>query len=162
MQRRLRLRRVKAKANEILRTVYGEQPTAPIDLSLLFFRHNIYLQRAPLETLDGLLYYHCGKCIMIVNSNHHPLRQRFSQAHEWGHFFLHPGVKLQLSVGHPTHYDRQANRFAEELLMPEIPFRRLYERLTIADPHHVVRHLSRMFTVSRPAVRVRIERLGLI
>jgi len=99
---------------------------------------------------------------MVINNQVHPLRQRFSQAHEWGHYFLHPHIRLSLDIQKNTHYDYEANRFAEELLMPETLFRRLYRELWVADRLHVNRQLSRMFAVSRQAVRVRMDHLNLL
>src|SRR5947208_2981495 len=60
---------------------------------------------------------------IAVNSRHHPLRQRFSVAHELGHFFLaHPlaqGYEEEIDP-EQEHQDHEieANEFASELLVP--------------------------------------------
>jgi Zn-dependent peptidase ImmA (M78 family) len=62
-----------------------------------------------------------------VNASHAAVRQRFSIAHECGHFVLHHDSRhvIELepqSAGDPPGYDwqreRAANTFAAELLMP--------------------------------------------
>jgi len=70
---------------------------------------------------------------LIVNANHHIHRQRFTIAHELGHYFLnHEGGQFADDVGFDGEYgtgilekgkelmiaDKEANEFASELLIP--------------------------------------------
>jgi Zn-dependent peptidase ImmA (M78 family) len=73
------------------------------------------------------------KVIIGVNSNHTEQRQRFSIAHEIGHFLLHEGKKLTVDrqIKYQVNFrdkksslgidinEIEANRFASALLIPE-------------------------------------------
>lgn len=93
------------------------------------------------------------------------LRDRFTIAHELGHYFLHHRAPDQHLVGKRTATftrlgrnvpETQANVFASNLLMPAAPFKAAFDELgkdlvAVAD----------RFEVSVPAARVRAEFLGL-
>lgn len=88
-------------------------------------------------------------------------RDRFTIAHELGHYFLHyrqPGLDgpEKFERGERNPLETQANYFAAALLMPSSRFRRTFRRLSpdmwaIAD----------VFGVSPRAVEVRAQSLGL-
>ena len=88
------------------------------------------------DDLSGFLFrdYKQRSAIIGVNSKHHRNRQRFTIAHEIGHFLLHEyegfhfdgtkqGFKLRLrneeSSKGTDDDEREANLFAAELLMPK-------------------------------------------
>lgn len=93
------------------------------------------------------------------------LRDRFTVAHELGHYFLHHRAPDEHLVGQRTRTftrlgrnvpETQANVFASNLLMPEAAFAAAFAELAgglvaVAD----------RFEVSVPAARVRAEYLGL-
>ncbi|WP_030527731.1 ImmA/IrrE family metallo-endopeptidase [Phycicoccus jejuensis] len=88
-------------------------------------------------------------------------RDRFTIAHELGHYFLHylhPGSETAASFGRGERnpVETQANVFASSLLMPERVFREAW-RLKDGDVHA----LARQFEVSPAAVAVRAQVLGL-
>ena len=103
--------------------------SAPVDVHSIAERF-ARIVKSPLEPeVSGVLVpQEKGNWIIIVNESHHPVRQRFTIAHELGHLLLH-GYKT-------PHADRrfrfrdarssegsaieeiQANQFAAELLMP--------------------------------------------
>ncbi|NHC44348.1 ImmA/IrrE family metallo-endopeptidase [Motilibacter aurantiacus] len=88
-------------------------------------------------------------------------RDRFTIAHELGHYFLHylhPERDSAASFGRGSRNDAetQANVFASSLLMPEEKFKRAYARCA-GD----VFAIARIFDVSPAAVEVRAEVLGL-
>lgn len=88
-------------------------------------------------------------------------RDRFTIAHELGHYFLHflhPEVEAPASFGRGLRnlVETQANVFASSLLMPEKAFGDAYKRLN-GDAYA----LARIFEVSPAAVEVRAEVLGL-
>jgi Zn-dependent peptidase ImmA (M78 family) len=73
------------------------------------------------------------KAIIGANKSHHPHRQRFTIAHELGHFLLHEGHMVHLdenrgalrinlrsseSARGEDNDEKEANLFAAELLMP--------------------------------------------
>lgn len=113
--------------------------------------------------------------LVAVESNHHEHRQRFSIAHEVGHFVLHyqagGGSSLfacssaDMEVGGPgltrsttEHLRREweANRFAAELLMPEASVLAMY-RVTGGNRIRMARH----FRVSVRAMEIRLDQIPL-
>lgn len=109
--------------------------------------------------------------LIAVEANDHEHRQRFTVAHEIGHFTLHylanPAWEtftcsesdMQVQTSGATEHSRrewEANLFASEMLMPA-------EQVQLM--HRVVKgslfKLSRHFHVSRQAMEIRLKRLGL-
>jgi Zn-dependent peptidase ImmA (M78 family)/DNA-binding XRE family transcriptional regulator len=79
------------------------------------------------DALSALFARHGERALIGVNEGHPDVRQRFSIAHELGHFVLHHDsqhvIELEpQSAGDPPGYDwlreRTANSFAAALLMP--------------------------------------------
>ena len=117
-----------------------------------------------------------GRKIIGVNAGNHPLRQRFTIAHELGHLALHPGkvlivdpsVRVNLrnevsSLG--TDFEEiQANVFAAELLMPRTLITRLVPELASATSSHenTVTSLAGLFQVSKEAMSYRLINLGIL
>lgn len=100
-----------------------------------------------------------------VNKWEHPLRQRFTIAHELAHFILHQNI---LQAG--SHYDsilyrdentsaieREANSFASNLLMPADKFEQY-----IRDGENTIERLADKFQLSTSAVRYRAYKLKYI
>lgn len=83
------------------------------------------------EDIDGLVVHLDGGAVIGVNADQHPNRQRFTIAHELGHYLLghdesfHVDFSGELSPAttgqHPGYnwrHERAANDFAANLLMP--------------------------------------------
>lgn len=94
------------------------------------------------------------------------MRDRFTIAHELGHYFLHHRAPDEHIVGRRTGSftrlgrnvpETQANVFASNLLMPAGPFRLAFNNYD-RDLSAVANH----FQVSVPAARVRAEYLDLL
>jgi Zn-dependent peptidase ImmA (M78 family) len=116
------------------------------------------------KLVDEYLYRNLktGVQFLAVNSQKRRARQRFSTAHGLGHYFLHPKMGGALSVGRRKSYaDRQADAFAEELLMPEHRFRKFFEGFSFLGYRDLIGYLAVAFEVSKQAVRVRIDHLRL-
>lgn len=104
----------------------------------------------------------------ITLPNHtSPERDRFTVAHELGHFVLHflfpiangtkskeEGLEAQRFGSGPTEYE--ANRFAASFLMPETAFRQAH-----AEAEGELEKVARHFSVSLSAAAVRAKALGL-
>ena len=84
------------------------------------------------DDLSGMAFLKDGMRAIVVNSLHHPNRQRFTIAHELGHRqlhlpMLHEGVHVDKAIyrrdQHASKgvepYEMEANHFAAELLMPK-------------------------------------------
>ena len=101
-----------------------------------------------------------GDTYCIGVNNRHPLtRRRFSAAHELYHYLEHRHL-MQGAAMYCTREssqdlrEREANRFAAELLMPAIWFK-YYVRFGS------MRYLADTFGVSRPAVARRMQELAI-
>ena len=95
--------------------------------------------------------------LIVVNDNRPVTRQRFSIAHELGHFILGHVGGMQFSKegkGCNHYHEVEANRFAGELLMPK---NAVYS--TLGRPI-TVQKLMNAFNVSKYAAKIRLEELG--
>lgn len=93
----------------------------------------------------------------------HPVRQRFTIAHELGHHVLGHGPNFRdpakhFSLAYFVPEESEANRFAAELLMPEDAVRYVFEREGVST----LEGLSRRFAVSGVAMKLRLTNLGYI
>ena len=71
----------------------------PVPINRIAKALGIQLRFSPLdEQLSGMIYIRDGVPIVGVNSLHHPHRQRFTVAHECGHFLLHEARNRQRSA----------------------------------------------------------------
>ena len=110
--------------------------------------------------------------IAFVNASDILARRRFTAAHELGHAVLHRasmGATLQDATIEETDgplnaMEAEANRFAAELLMPEVILRARADELRAAHgccPRVVLGYrLASELLVSREAVGYRLKNLG--
>ncbi|HVZ80512.1 MAG TPA: ImmA/IrrE family metallo-endopeptidase [bacterium] len=116
---------------------------------------------------SGVLIRHGDRATIGVNSQHHPNRQRFTIAHEIGHYLLHQGdlmVDKTISVnyrGNDTHIDyqkeREANLFASELLMPTKLLSKDLNKYQIdLDDEDQIKELASKYQVSQQAFMIRL------
>lgn len=92
-----------------------------------------------------------------------PVRQRFTVAHELGHYALNHGSAFRddassFSSGNRDPKERQANQFAAELLMPKDALVRIVQSGKFAH----VEELASIFNVSKVAMSYRVGNLGLL
>jgi Zn-dependent peptidase ImmA (M78 family) len=147
----------------------------PIDIYMVSAECGVAVRTQPLEEeVSGVLVIKEERAIIGVNENHHVHRQRFTIAHELGHFLLHKGdAKVfvdaskvffrdgQSSKGNERH-EIEANTFAAELLMPEARVREIVDDQRIdAFDETAVRRLAAHFEVSAQSMAIRLIRLGL-
>lgn len=152
-----------AGAQHLLTLVGASDP--PIDVHAIARRLGVAVfARAFPDALSALVVRHGAGAAVGVNSGHHPVRQRFSIAHELGHFVLHHEAQhfvdygTGLVEGDPPNYswqkERAANEFAAELLMPAGSVRADASRFSIG-------RLARHYKVSEAAMAFRLGNLGL-
>ena len=108
------------------------------------------------ESEDGSIVVHGRNKFDIYISNFTgALRDRFTIAHELGHYILHSDYgknKIKAARFGSDRVEWEANWFAAGLLMPTSLFTELYREKCIQDPFR----LASMFLVSIPAINVRI------
>src|SRR5438132_329346 len=123
---------IDAHAEEILRQTGTLR--VPVDVELVAYRLDLRTEAAPLgENVSGLLVVEKGHGVIGYNVTQASVRQRFTIAHEIGHFILHRSNNPS-DLFIDTHYivyrrdaqsstgenrrEIEANRFAAALLMP--------------------------------------------
>lgn len=151
---------------------------APIPVEQVAKKLGVEIRFSPLdEELSGMIFIKDGQAIIGVNSMHHPNRQRFTIAHELGHFILH-----KKHITSEIHVDKQfrvlmrdgksatgtelieieANRFAASLLMPaDLVAKALDEREFDIDDETPLMELAKQFKVSKQTMEYRIRNLGI-
>ncbi|AUQ42798.1 ImmA/IrrE family metallo-endopeptidase [Yersinia ruckeri] len=137
--------------------------TSPLDVSALTKLLGITMRMEPMlgEESGCLKKDKSGTWIMTVNSLHHPHRQRFTIAHEIGHFIKHAMItevftdSVFFRNGQTDRMEVEANKFAAELLMPDSDF-----RYYIENNSQKVSDIAAHFEVSSMAVRIRAQQLG--
>lgn len=145
--------------------------TAPVDVYAIIRALNIELVFPNLlesmGQLSGYIEKSDGRYRIGVNGSDHEVRQRFTAAHELGHFIYHrhlidAGVdddRLYRSMPGGKYYntnigdsqERQANQFAANLLMPTHLLKDLKNR-----GFNLPADLAAELNVSKPAMRIRL------
>lgn len=129
------------------------------------------------DDVSGVLVVSGDRGVIGFNSAHALVRQRFTIAHECGHFVLHRSedslfidkqyrafFRNEKSAKGTDWRERAANTFAAALLMPEAMVRRaarLHE-FELGDEDGPVAELARAFQVSSQAMTFRLVNLGII
>ena len=129
------------------------------------------------DDVSGVLVVQDGRGVIGVNSAQAPVRQRFTIAHEIGHFemhrhrmpvfidkqFLGPMFAVFRDGKSATGEDqreREANAFAAALLMPEpLVMRAVTHMRADVQDDSVIEELARHFEVSRQAMTFRVANL---
>ena len=137
----------------------------PVDIENIVRNYNIQiLFDSNLKNEEsGYIKKKDGKWIIGVNPKHHKNRQRFTIAHELGHFFLHTGYLNKVEIHSDTLLFRngeinlkeiEANDFASKLLMPENEFRN-----QVQNGMTSIEELAKYFGVSTLAIRYKAKNL---
>ncbi|MEO0996944.1 MAG: ImmA/IrrE family metallo-endopeptidase [Pseudomonadota bacterium] len=113
------------------------------------------------DGLSGKFEYVDGKPVIRYNPSEPEVRQRFTIAHEFGHFALdHRGVfrdpTKNFSLSNYDPKEVAANKFAAECLMPAPNVRSL-----VLNGSVHLNDLASEFNVSEVAMRHRLSNLGL-
>ncbi|MDP2598863.1 MAG: ImmA/IrrE family metallo-endopeptidase [Candidatus Liptonbacteria bacterium] len=142
---------------------------APVDVEKIAILHGIEVGRAPSPKFSGILIRKNGKSLLGLNSSESDVRQRFTVAHELGHYFLHGNRdvfveyrenKKRLGQRHSLK-EMQANMFAAALLMPEEQLKKdvtAMEKSGILENCHI-EVLARKYDVSEQAMNIRLINL---
>lgn len=167
--------RAKKRAREVLAELGITSIPVPIDY--IVKKRGITVRFVPLaEELSGMIFVK-DVPIIVVNSLHHPNRQRFTLSHELGHFELH-----MKQIGTEIHVDKkflayardikssdgldrkeiEANKFAAELLVPlHILRQELHGQIIDIENEELVAEFARKFKVSSQTMTFRIAELAL-
>lgn len=127
------------------------------------------------DDVSGVLVIDNENCKIGYNSTESHVRQRFTLAHELGHFILHKNKHQDIFVDNVTYMFRksnsksvdykiemEANQFAASILMPASLIEKEIEILndgSISD-HDLIAELANKFKVSQIAMTFRLNNLG--
>jgi Zn-dependent peptidase ImmA (M78 family) len=128
------------------------------------------------DDVSGALIRSEDSVVIAVNSAQHENRQRFTIAHEIGHFLLHKGTQVHFdddfrvnyrkadSTGIATDDEKEANWFAAVLLMPEHFLRKDWLRLRLENHAALgaIQSLAVRYKVSPKAMELRLVNLGFV
>lgn len=166
---RVRRRKIEHLVEQVLKDWQVKRPPVPVkkiaqrlDLDLQFYSFDK-------EEFSGILVREGKKSVLGVNASHHPNRQRFTIAHEIGHFLLHEGDRVFVdrsynvslrsstsSLGTDVE-EIEANTFASLLLIPERFLSKDLEASELdLEDKIAIAHLARRYRVSAQAMTLRL------
>jgi Zn-dependent peptidase ImmA (M78 family) len=161
-----------AKVSELLRRNRVIRP--PVRVERIAESLGLQVRFAPLDAdVSGAILRSGTGVVIGVNSSDHSNRQRFTIAHEIGHFIYHTGVRVHIdrdfrlnlrdeqSSKAANWEEIEANRFAAELLMPQGFLTKDVESIGAID-EEVIEGLARRYKVSAQAMQFRLANLGFI
>lgn len=149
--------------------------SAPVDVEGVASFLGIDVRKNPTkDEISGFLFKQAGaKAVIGINSLHHTNRQRFTLSHEIGHYVLHPQEEMHVdkfvlqfrdskSSKGEDELEKEANRFAAELLMPKEFLVRDVQEIGLQDLHddEAVKQLAKKYEVSVQAMTTRLTSLG--
>ena len=171
----MNIKLINSKITAILRSL--PEQTLPIKIEdIAKSRGLIVLPYSLGEDVSGLLAIQDGVGTIGYNQTEPKVRQRFTIAHELGHYELHKD-KSDLFVDKEFIYrsvnsgntainqqmEQEANVFASGILMPTELLRREVEskNMDLTNDDHI-KQLAKLFEVSMTAMSIRISSLGLV
>lgn len=151
---------------------------APVQVEHIAAACGIQIVRSAAEWSEsGFLLRDGSRTIMGINSRNSPKRQRFTMAHELGHWLLHDGKPLiidqsiminkrdDVSSQATDAEEIEANQFAAEFLMPTNFIAQALDRemkLGVGSRDELITSLARTFEVSNDAMGWRLINLGVL
>jgi Zn-dependent peptidase ImmA (M78 family) len=138
-----------------------------VKIEQLCARCGVRVVDAPFSNeISGLILDLDNGPVIGVNRDHASVRQRFSVAHELGHFLLDHHDHFHIDLSDPTGHEerpgynwldeRNANDFAAQVLMPDALVVEAFSNDTN------LKRLAKKFEVSREALGWRLVNLGVI
>ena len=131
--RRPQIKKARDRAKDLILRYHITRPAIPVEVIAKELGLTVRYSNLDAE-ISGMIYMQNGSTIVGINSSHHPNRQRFTLAHECGHFLLHrehiigavhvdkryPALlRSDISSQGVDAMEIEANQFAAELLVPE-------------------------------------------
>lgn len=177
---RVRRKQIEKLVNEILES--NKIESAPVNIAKIARKLRVEIVRQDAEDhISGFLVNDFGKqnALIGVNRKHHINRQRFTIGHEIGHLLLHhfqgvhfdgetTGLQINFrddksSTGLDL-YEREANLFAAELLMPrkllKADLAKIDSISLVSKEDLTLKHLAAKYRVSVRAITYRLAYLG--
>ncbi len=141
------------------------KPAVPVEKVVR--KTGIAIRYGDLDDVSGLLVRSGDSATIGVNINHPLVRQRFTIAHEFGHYLLHLGISSHYDRDYRVNYrsressqatdveEIEANFFAASILMPK-DFLDTDDAIQALDNDAAVERLAARYNVSRHAMSLRL------
>lgn len=167
-QRRARYSKIQSVVDGLLSQ--HDQFRPPVRIERIARDLGIEIRSGDLGDVSGLLVRKGEAAIIGVNSTQMRQRQRFTIAHELGHFLLHEGLEHHVDHDYRINFrsdlsskatnvdEIEANFFAASILMPKQFLDELAAHEAIADDEKSA-ELAKLFDVSRHAMSLRLANL---
>ena len=125
-----------------------------------FKKREIEVVWKPLQNCSGVLRFYKGFWFCVINSQRSFTHQRFTLAHELFHFDHHRNLGNLFTDYHFDNWiEREANKGAAEMLMPEGLIRAYSEALRSFSREKEIKILAGVFGVSQKAMEIRFKEL---
>ena len=151
---------------EILLKDLGVTTARDIDIEAIGYHVGAIIKYRPLNSCEGRIIGKSDRAVITINSYAIPPRQRFSAAHELGHWHYHKGrslVCLSGDISNPERRscnpERTADGYAADLLMPRFLFRPMTNQIGKVS-FQAVEDLRREFQTSITATAFRLVEYG--
>ncbi len=161
------LEKIEIQAEEVLKKLNVK--SLPIPVEEIASKYQIKISRAPNNDFSGMLIRKDGRALIGVSNSESPARQRFTVAHELGHFFLHPNKDAFIDYRDNkkeimrTPREKQANMFAAALLMPRFSLLKDFRSLAKEGfSEDELQSLAQKYEVSEEAMWYRLINLNLV
>jgi Zn-dependent peptidase ImmA (M78 family) len=175
----LSTRQVEKKAETVLRGAGQDAPSIDVEGIARSLGVTVRYESTNAD-VSGALFKRGGKAIIGVNPDHPRNRQRFTIAHEVGHFILHRGdlymdeadaypnesqgkhrlLRDQVSAQASDPKEIEANRFAAALLMPAFMLKDTLSSYILPLKQKDIEALASEYEVSLQAMAFRLSNLG--
>jgi len=164
------------KIQQLAMSIIGEKLRLPIPIKEIIKSQGVKLKSLDMnDDISGILVIEQNNSTIGFKKGEPEVRQRFTMAHELGHFILHREGELFVDKGFKTMYrpatnipstewqEWEANEFAACILMPENLLREEMQNTEMDyGDNSWIRDLAGKFKVSEAAMSIRISRLGLM
>lgn len=162
---RRRYAKIERLVDSILAAAKIDEPPVPVERIVRSI--GVAVRRGALGEVSGLLVRVGSSATIGVNVAHAKVRQRFTIAHEYGHFVLHDGMASHFDNDFRINFrsvessqatnveEIEANYFAACLLMPK-SFLDRDDALSCLDDDDGVAALAKKYNVSRHAMSLRL------
>lgn len=128
---------------------------------------NVYIFEIPFknENISGVTFYREEVFCVFINKGHTKQRRFFSLAHELGHILFHIADDSYLvsRLASTNPFEKEANQFANMLLLPEKHFNRAIDKKNLhLYKKEYIQELADFFHVSPESVFYSLAKKGLV
>lgn len=176
----LAIKNARERAREVLEQYPESIQNGHVSVEKLLEKVGIKIKKEAFEDqrVSGFIQMktNAGSPIIVINDNNTSVRQRFTIAHELGHYFLHSAQSVHVDdidtadmvlyrdevASQATHLrEIEANQFAAELLMPDSLISKDIEKLRKENNgmSDIIVGLAEKYEVSQAAMAIRLNKI---